>query len=305
MSKATTAQKPPRAAATAKKNAKTTAAPAQRAKTTAAVATPANSAVKTEGQKLQTLNLLLAFLFVVQAVAIPLYGAHKVAPVTTQYLTADTLQSQVAGHPVLVAATRHLYDKPLIWTVAVSLGVMALVHLLVATRLRSRYEAQQRQGINVFFWSGFGLSAGITIAVIALLSGISNVATLLAIFVATIAGSLLVPAAQIVDNERKGKGFLPHMVCAMPLVFTLLPWVMIGVSVWGALQFGGTIPGALWTIYASMFGLYLILLGVTHFRMSLKGKLRNMPTAERVYMLLGLVTTSALAWQVFAESFIK
>lgn len=260
---------------------------------------------KSGSQKRRTANFVFAVLYALGAAALPLFGAHKVAPITTQYLASDTLGTAAAGHSVLSLAIRHLVDAPLLWLAAAVLILMALMHLMMATLARARYEAQQKQGINAIRWTGFALSSGLIMVTLALLGGISQLSVLITIFVLTTVGGVLVTAAEQIQESTKGKGWLPHVICATPLLLTLLPWVIILCSVLSAVAYGGTTPTALWTLYGSMFGLYLLLAGVTHYRIMRIRQWADTAYAERAYMLLGLVTTGAFASQVFLETFMK
>ena len=129
--KSTTRKKPTAKTSSAKTTKKTTskkvvkapakvaAKPAVKSESTSAPAKKTPGAPLTKMQKLFRWNIVLAALHAIQAAAIIILSKPDlgVQSITTNHLTLDTLAS-TAERPVLVSATRHLFDVNLSWFIA-------------------------------------------------------------------------------------------------------------------------------------------------------------------------------------------
>src|SRR4051812_6970816 len=101
-------------------------------------------------RKLRNYNLLAAALHGLQGLIVLLISdpTRGVQPITSNYLTPDPLASTATGHPVLVAASHHLFDLNLAYIVAAFFFISAIAHLAVATIYRRKYEGDLRRGVN-------------------------------------------------------------------------------------------------------------------------------------------------------------
>ncbi len=247
---------------------------------------------------LRKANLALAAVLVAEAVAVVLLGSGKSLPVTTQYLSVDSLATAANGHQVLATATRHLLDVSLPVLAAVFLGLFALRHLMAATKMRQRYESQLASGISASRWISLGVGGGVMAVAVALMSGLSQLGVLAFVFFSTVAGCVLIPVVEKLHNERTDK--LPDVVCGVAVAVTLLPWLAVALSVAAAVMYGGNISTALWVVYATMALFYGLLVLQTHSRIKGYKKWVDSLYAERMYMLLTFAGVSALAWLILA-----
>jgi hypothetical protein len=266
----------------------------------------AKKAVKQEKQKqvvsdgqrktLRLWNIKLAALLVAEAVAIVLIGGAQTVPITTGYLAVDQLASQASGHEVLAPAVRHLADVHLSWVVAKFLLIFALVYLLSATLLRARYEAWLERGINKLRWIGFGFGGGAIAVTVAMLSGISELSELVLIYVLSVLAGLSAMAVSLMGSDRRLRKLLVAMtfIAAVPVV-----GVSLAVAPRVAL-FDGMLPSFVYYIYAS--GSLLLIAGVlaSYFRLKMRGKWADTYYSERMFMFLGALMATVIAWQIFA-----
>ncbi len=252
-----------------------------------------------ELEQLRNMNLWLALIFGVQAVAAVLFGGSKVAPVTTSYLATDQLSTQAAGHQVVAAAVRHLFDIRFTVVIAIFLTVFALTSLALATVGRARYELRLQQGMHVGRWLSFALGGGLMVAAIGLESGVYQVAGLLALFGFTLIGIGLEPLTERLHREAKGT-MLAKAVCIVGLASAILPWIILGIGILGALLWNGHVSGSVYMMY----GATLVLFGcwglAAYFRMTSRGRWSDVLYTEKMYMFLNLVAATILAWQIFA-----
>ncbi|MCA9328612.1 heliorhodopsin HeR [Candidatus Saccharibacteria bacterium] len=218
-------------------------------------------------------------------------------PVTTNYLTVDTIRDTDAA-PVLVSATRHLFDVNLAYVVAAFFFMSALAHLYIATVYRKKYEANLEKGINKARWFEYALSASTMMIAISYLVGVSDFSTLLLIFGATAVMNLLGLVMEVHNQSTTKTNWLSYKIGSL---VGILPWLVIGMYLFDASYFGeGQIPTFVYYIYGSIFVFFMSFAVNMWLQYRGKGRWSNYLYGEKAYMVLSLVAKSALAWQVFA-----
>ena len=308
--KTTTKSKKPAVKKTAKKSV-TVSKSTKSTKTTIGKASSKESAVKkstkvtkvsTPESKIKSLrkwNFVMAFLHFIQGVAIVILSKDSLFPVSTSYLTTDSLAS-TDGAPVLVNATRNLFDVNLAYVVAAFLFMSAIAHLYMATVYRKKYEQNLLKGINRVRWYEYGISASTMMIAISMLSGVQDLSTLVVIFGATLVMNLCGLIMEVHNQAAEKTNWLSYKVGT---IAGLLPWVVVTIYILGSNQYGdGTIPGFVYAIYASLFLFFSSFALNMYLQYKGKGKWADYLYGEKVYMILSLVAKSALAWQVFFGS---
>jgi hypothetical protein len=251
---------------------------------------------KSQMEKLRIWNYVLAFLHFVQGVAVIALSSDALFPVTTNYLTADALASSDQA-PVLVNATRNLFDINLAYVVAAFFFMSAIAHLSLATWYRKKYEENLPKGLNKARWYEYGISASTMMIAIAMLSGVADLSTLVMIFGATLVMNLCGLIMEIHNQTTTKTNWISYIVGT---IAGLGPWVVIGIYFWGANQYGAEgIPGFVYAIYASLFVFFSCFAVNMYLQYKGIGKWKDYIYGEKVYMILSLVAKSALAWQVF------
>lgn len=251
---------------------------------------------KTQMEKLRIWNFVLAFLHFIQGVAVIALSSDALFPVTTNYLTTDALASTDQA-PVLVNATRNLFDINLAYVVAAFFFMSAIAHLSLATWYRRKYELNLPKGLNKARWYEYGISASTMMIAIAMLSGVADLSTLILIFGATLVMNLCGLIMEIHNQSTTKTSWISYVVGT---IAGLGPWVVIGIYFWGANQYGTEgIPGFVYAIYASLFLFFSCFAVNMYLQYKKIGKWADYIYGEKVYMILSLVAKSALAWQVF------
>jgi hypothetical protein len=248
----------------------------------------------TGAAKLRPWNMWLAVLYGAQGLAILVLAAAHAWSVTTNYLSKDPIASQIAGHPVLVTATKQLFSVNVALLVAAFLFVAAIAHLAAATKHRAQYEADLRRRINRLRWIAYGIGGGIAVVVVGLLSGVSDVSSLGMLFVLSVVAASLGMSIEL--HTGKARTMLYWAGCLVGLV----PWAVLAMYVYGAQIGGGHVPGYLYAIYASMFVLSALLAVNLCLLSKQRGRWADYLYGERAFIVLSLVAVTALAWQVFA-----
>lgn len=246
--------------------------------------------------RLRKWNFGFAVLLVAQALAIVMIGGSQTVPITTQYLTTDTLASEANGYQVLAVATRHLFDVHLSWLVAKFLLIFAGIFLLAATFLRGRYESWLERGVNQLRWVGIGLGGGVMAVTVATLSGFSDAAFLVFIFGSVFVAGLSALIVELLGPDRR----LTRLVVGVAVLAAILPWLAFAGTVISVAVFDGSLPNFVYYIYGSMLLMTIAGLSAGCLRLKQRGKWADTVYAERMFMLFAFVVASVLAWQIFA-----
>ncbi len=301
-SKKPAAKKSTKKSSSATKSSKTTSKKVTTVKVPASNTTKATKTAKKEVsteskiKNLRKWNFVMAFLHFIQGVAVVILSTDALFPVTTTYLTTDSLASTDQA-PVLVNATRNLVDVNLAYVIALFFFISALAHLLIATVYRKKYESNIVKGLNKARWYEYGISASVMMIAIAMLSGVQDLSTLVMIFGATLVMNLCGLIMEIHNQTTTKTSWISYVVGT---IAGLGPWVVIGIYFWGTNQFGdGSIPSFVYAIYASLFLFFSCFAVNMYLQYKGVGKWKDYLYGEKVYMILSLVAKSALAWQVF------
>ncbi len=241
-------------------------------------------------------NLRLGILLVLLAVAVVVAGNSASTPLTMHYLAKDTLTSEAAGHEVLGAASRHLWDVHVSWLVAKFLAVFGVVFLLAATVLRSKYEAWLDRGVNALRWVGLGVGGGSVALTVAMLSGVSDVSTLCLVFSSVALAGLLAGAVEFIGSGRH----LRRLLAIGALVAVFVPWLIFVRTFGGVMLFDGSLPVYMYYLYATVTLFVIALVLVTYMRLKQRGRWADTFYTERVFMALTFMLAVVPALQIFA-----
>jgi hypothetical protein len=242
-------------------------------------------------------NAVLAALHGIQGVIILALSFAKdpivTSPVVSSYLTYDAVQE------TLVPAQRALFDLPIGPAVALFLFMSAIAHFLLAWPLRGWYERRLAAGIQPMRWLEYSLSSSVMIIIIAALSGIQEIGTLIAIFGVNAAMNLFGWSMESA-NQGRPKTQWNHYVFGV--VAGIVPWIVITVALWSAATEPGAapIPGFVWAIFVSLFISFNIFAITMILQYGKIGRWRDYLVGEKTYMFMSLFAKTILAWQVFA-----
>jgi hypothetical protein len=282
--------------AAAKTNAKVTKTKAVR-QTAAKKVTTAKTAAKpvknlrtTNLKTLRSILLAKTVLFAGLAVAAGFLMNSASYALTVGYQAKDELISLTQGKTAFVHASQGVMDIEIRWVVVTILGISALLSLLAATRMRAKYEASVVSGVSAMRWIGLGITSALIVETIALLAGISDIATL-----KVVVGLMLVTCtlAWIVEKRNAQAGRPVWSEFVVSLFTGLLPWLLIGsyaLSTWvyGLVRYP-------WFVYA-LIGSTAV--GFTQLTANQYKKISgwtNNVVIERNYLLIGTLTKVAFA----------
>ncbi len=191
-----------------------------------------------------------------------------------------------------------MFDSPIALGVALFFALSAFFHFLVASPLYfKKYIAGLNLQHNYFRWVEYSISSSVMIVLIAQITGISDIAALVAIF--GVNASMILFGWLQEKYEQPGSGGL------LPFIFGcvagIVPWIAITIYV---ISPGSTssaeIPGFVYGIIVSLFLFFNSFALVQYLQYKQVGKWANYRYGERAYIFLSLIAKSLLAWQIFA-----
>lgn len=237
-------------------------------------------------------NLSAGFLHLASMIAVLVLSNNFSLPVTATYMTGPPGSSVTA--PILLLSNNVSY------TIALFFGLSALFHFLVSTgKFFKRYSDGLKNSQNIFRWVEYSLSSSVMIFLIAQLNGISDYATLLAIFGVNVSMILFGWLQEKYTKPGDGQMLPFYFGC----IAGIIPWVIFLVQL---LTPGGpantTAPGFVYAIVISLFLFFNCFALVQYKQYKAKGKWANYLRGEKTYIILSLVAKSLLAWQIFAAT---
>lgn len=240
-------------------------------------------------RRLRWANAVLGGLHLAQAAAILALTNGFAIAVTASFATGPP------GTPPGEPST--LFDLAVGPAVAAFLALAAVDHLLVAAPgLHRRYERGLREGRNLFRWTEYSLSASLMIVLIAMLTGITDVHALIALFGVNVA---MVLFGWIVERTSEPGTSANWTAFRFGCVAGAVPWIAITVALVGA-ERDGDVPSFVYGIFVSLFVLFNSFAVNMALQYRRNGPWRSYLFGEAGYLVLSLVAKSALAWQVFA-----
>jgi hypothetical protein len=236
--------------------------------------------------RLRIWNVVVGLILAVQAIIIAVLTNRFTLPVTTTFMT---------GPPGTSPRLRHLFDIATGWGVFAFLAISAAALLIIASPpVFPWYRRNLLENRNYGRWIEYFFSSSIMIVLISQITGITDIAALLAIFGCN-ACMILFGALQE-KYEAPGKpGWLPFWFGSFAGV---IPWLAIAIYVW-APGLEVSPPGFVYGIIISLFVFFNCFAVNMLLQYNKVGPWRDYLFGEKVYIILSLTAKALLAWQVF------
>jgi hypothetical protein len=241
--------------------------------------------------RLRRYNLAMGVLHAVQAVAILVLATSFALPVTAAFMTGPP------GSKAAPSAT--LFDVSIAWGCALFLLLSAAAHFIIASPpVFPWYRAYLLLSRNYARWIEYSLSSSVMIVLIALITGISDIAALIALFGVNV--SMILFGLLQEKYETPGGGMLPFW---LGCIAGVTPWIAIGVYLVSPGNAANP-PGFVYAIFISLFVFFNCFALNQWLQYRRVGRWSDYLHGETVYITLSLVAKSLLAWQVFAGTLV-
>ena len=208
------------------------------------------------------------------------------------------------GTPLTDGSTSEVWAFPLAIGTAAFLYLSALFHFVVASGPGfSFYRRELSAGRNRYRWVEYSFSATLMIVLIALVSGITNAAALIAIAGVNVAMILFGWIMEMVNPPNRTVYWSPFW---FGCIAGIVPWIALVVSVaYSASRSSvGGPPGFVYGIIVTIFIAFNTFAVTQFLQYKRAGKWKDYVFGESTYILLSLIAKSLLAWQIWANTLI-
>ncbi len=237
-------------------------------------------------------NLVMGVFHFIQAILMLVLSNDFTLPVTTNYLKFDEASQTLLPRLETFANIRL---GPL---VAIFLFLSAIAHFtLTLPRVYEWYLKNLKKGMNLARWWEYSLSSSVMIVVIAMLTGVYDLSSLLLMFTLN-AMMILFGLVMEVHNQTTKKTNWTSFIFGC--IAGAVPWVVIFLHLFGSGDGENKAPDFVYYIFVSIFAFFNIFALNMVLQYKKVGKWKNYLFGEKMYILLSLLAKSALAWQVFA-----
>jgi hypothetical protein len=246
-------------------------------------------AVERKLARLRWWNIIVGAILAVQALVIALLANDFKLPVTATFME---------GPPGTAASLHHLFDFPLGWGVFAFMAISALALFVIASpRVFDWYKANLLRDRNYGRWIEYSVSSSIMIVLIAMITGISDIAALIAIFGVNTAMILFGLLMEKYESPGKPDWLAYWFGCFAGI----MPWIGIAIYLWGP-GIDASPPGFVYGIFVSLFLFFNIFAINMVLQYKRVGPWRDYLFGEKVYIVLSLTAKALLAWQVFSAT---
>ncbi|HEY96952.1 MAG TPA: hypothetical protein G4O16_02075 [Dehalococcoidia bacterium] len=242
--------------------------------------------VERQLSRLRIWNIVVGLILAVQAVMIVVLTNNFSLPVTATFMS---------GPPGTAPELHTLFNISTGWGVFAFLAISAAALLIIASPpVFPWYKRNLLESRNYGRWIEYFFSSSIMIVLISQITGISDIAALLAIF--GINASMILFGALQEKYEKPGRpSWLPFWFGSFA---GIIPWIAIVIYVVAP---GLTVspPGFVYGIIASLFVFFNCFAVNMVLQYKQVGPWRDYLFGEKVYIILSLTAKALLAWQVF------
>lgn len=242
--------------------------------------------------RLRWFNAAMGCVHLVQGVAMLLLSNASTLPLRQTFLNSDPMTQDISTQ------TTTLFNIRLGPMVASFLLISAIAHFLLASPwLYPWYVKNLKRRINYVRWYEYALSSSLMIVVIAMLSNVLDLPTLVLLFVLNatmIFFGLMMEIHNQTTERTNWSAFIFGCLAG------IVPWIIIAWYFGGAVvNSDNAVPKFVYGILVSLFLFYNVFPVNMFLQYKRVGRWRDYLYGEQVYVWLSLTAKTALAWQVF------
>ena len=238
--------------------------------------------------RLRIWNVGVGIVLALEALAIALLTNGFTLPVTATYMT---------GPPGTPPELTTLLDVPLGWGVFAFVAISALALFIIPSPgVFGWYKRNLLRDRNYGRWIEYFFSSSIMIVLISMITGVSDIAALIAIF--GVNASMILFGLLMEKYETPGK---PSWLSFWFGTFAgIIPWIVVALYVWSPGLDGPAPPSFVYGIIISLFIFFNVFAINMWLQYHKVGKWREYLFGEKAYIILSLSAKSLLAWWVFS-----
>ena len=242
----------------------------------------------TGNSRLRTYNVVMGALHAIQGILVLVLANDFTLPVIATFMDGPPGAAPPSVEP--------LFELSIAWGVAIFLFMSAIAHFAIASPgVYPWYLRNLEQQRNYARWIEYSLSSSVMIVLIAMLTGISDIAALVALFGVNASMILFGWLQEKYETPGENVNWLAYW---FGVIAGAVPWIAIGIYLFSP-GLDASPPGFVYGIFFSLFVFFNGFAIVMVLQYRKVGKWANYAYGESTYVLLSLVAKSALAWQVF------
>lgn len=243
-------------------------------------------------QNLRRWNVVMFFLHGIQAVVMYVISSNFSLPLTTLFVEFNP-QSLTLEQDLQQFATVQI--GPLI---AGFLALSALAHLLVSLPgIYQWYVKNLKKGANYARWIEYSFSSSLMIVVIAMLTGMYDIISLMLMFGLN---AMMILFGWMMELHNQSTQKTNWTAYIFGCIAGVIPWIAIAAYLGFAGEGELKAPTFVYWIFVSMFVFFNSFAINMLLQYKKVGKWKDYMYGEKVYIIMSLVAKSLLAWQVFA-----
>lgn len=248
--------------------------------------------------KLRRFNLVIGVLHLISGGLMVLLGNDFELDISTFALDGPP------GTPLDEGSIHQVWGLPLAWATAAFLLLSAFFHFLIASPVGfGAYGNELRRNRNRFRWVEYSISSTLMIVLIALITGITDLAALMAIAFVNVSMILFGWLMEMTNDIDRATWWTPFW---FGCVAGIGPWIAIAtyITVNVSREGGEGPPGFVYGIIVTIFVFFNTFALNQWLQYRKIGKWADYLRGETTYIVLSLVAKTALAWQIFANTLI-
>jgi len=244
-------------------------------------------------RRLRIFNAVTGLVLLAQGVLMLVLSSDFALPITTRYLGNNI------GRRIPIPVTREVTLLRIGPLVAMFLFISAAALLLIASPgIFGWYKKNLKKNTNYARWIEYFFSASLMIVVIAMLSGIYDLSSLILIF---FLNAMMILFGLMMELHNQTTEKTNWTAFAFGCIAGIVPWVVIALYfISAAADPSNNIPKFVPFILVTLFIFFNIFAVNMVLQYRKVGPWRDYLFGEKVYIILSLTAKSALAWQVFA-----
>ena len=180
--------------------------------------------------------------------------------------------------------------------IALFLLISAVCHFYLATVGYRWYVDNLKRHINYLRWYEYSVSSSVMIVVIAMLTGVYDVAALILIFMINACMNLFGLMMELHNQKTEKTNWTSYLFGCFAGAG---PWIVIAMHLAGAGGDAGGVPTFVYYIFATIFVFFMSFAANMVLQYMEVGRWKSYYFGEKMYIVLSLVAKTALAWQVF------
>ncbi|NPV58596.1 MAG: heliorhodopsin HeR [Actinobacteria bacterium] len=243
--------------------------------------------------RLRPFNGAVGVILLLQGVLMLALSNDRSLPLTTNYLKSDPFRDGSLPPPSQIGSVRL---GPLVAAFLLLSGLALLI--LTLPRVFEWYVGNLKKGANYARWMEYSITASLMIVVIAMLSGVFDLNTLILIFFLNM---MMILFGWMMELHNQTTSRTDWTAFLFGCLAGIVPWVVIALYFFSAVANpDAEVPTFVYFILPILFVFFNIFAINMVLQYKKVGKWADYLYGERVYIILSLLAKSALAWQVFA-----